>query len=328
MQIFQNPNTNLSIRNFPGVAENSGSIGLGDAYTTDTQYPFYNTIDWFLLKHSGTGAVSLVRFWQEFLKEDPNQYNIKATSFRCKKVFDSSQGFNAAGIDSILGGSFPKQDQSQPAWSVLTCDINGDGTQDTVLGKAVYASSNITFNFHVSLGDGLGGFDKVSKLEQQTLPAPEPKGDGMFSVTNLNGGLYPTLAYVYQRKDDSSFLCLSVDGRSDASVSRVTQYPVTTNPGTDKIQVMPVDLSGTGMGDWFFYSLANDAPTVVPVYNVANPTDLLSSAENSIGLVSTVSYGCLSDSKGYNSTVDWKDYKDIETANYMSRGPLTMWSRL
>ena len=321
VQIFQNPNTsNLSFRNFPGVVENSGSIGLGDAYTTDTQYPFDNTIDWFLLKHSGTGAVSLVRVWQEFLEEEPNQYNIKATSFRCKKVFDSSQGFNAAGIDSILGGPFPKQDQSQPAWSVLTCDINGDGTQDIVLGKAVYASSNITFNFHVSLGDGLGGFDKVSELEQQTLSAPEPKGDGMFSVTNINGGLYPTLAYVYQRKDDSSFLCLSVDGRSDASVSRVAQYPVTTNPGTDNLQVMPVDLSGTGMGDWFFYSLANDTPTVVPVYNIANPTDLLSSAENSMGLVSTVSYGCLSDSKVYNSTVDWKDYKDIETANYIVQG--------
>ena len=72
VQIGQNPNTsNLSFRNFPGVAENSGSIGLGDAYITDTQYPFDNTIDWFLLKHSGTGAVSLVRVWQEFLRKIP-----------------------------------------------------------------------------------------------------------------------------------------------------------------------------------------------------------------------------------------------------------------
>ena len=321
VQIFQGQNaSSLSFRNFPGVAENSGSIGLGDALTTDTQYPFDNTIDWFLLKHSGTGAVSLVRVWQEFLKDDPNQYKIKATSFRCAKVFDSSKGFNAAGIDSTLGGPFPKQDPSQPAWSVLTCDINGDGTQDIVLGKAVYASSIITFTFHVSLGDGLGGFEKVSELTPQTLPVPEPKGDGTFSVTNINGGLYPTLAYVYQRKDDSSFVCLSVDGRSDASVSLVTQYPVTTNPGTDKMQVIPMDLSGTGMGGWFFYSLANDAPTIVPVYNIANPTDLLLSAENSMGLVSTVSYGCLSDSNVYNSTIDWKNYKGVETTNYIVQG--------
>ena len=321
VQIYQKQNAStLSFRNFPGVADDSGSIGLGDAFETDTQYQFDNTIDWFLLKQSGTGAVSLVRVWQEFLKDDPNQYNIKTTSFRCAKVFDSSQGFDAAGVDCIIAGPFPKQDPSQPAWSVLTCDINGDGTQDIVLGKAVYATPNITFTFHVSLGDGLGGFGTSSELTPQTLPAPEPKGDGMFSVTNINGGLYPTLAYVYQRNDDSSFVCLSVDGRSDASVSPVTQYPITANPGIDKVQVMPVDLSGTGMGGWFLYSLANEAPITVPVYNTAHPTDLLLSAENSMGLVSTVSYGCLSDTNVYNSTVDWKNYKDIETANYIVQG--------
>ena len=142
----------------------------------------------------------------------------------------------------------------------------------------------------------------------------------MLSVTNINGGIYPILAYVYQRNDDSSFVCLSVDGRSDASVSQVTQYPVTANPGKDKMQVIPVDLSGTGVGGWFFYSLSNDTPAIVPVYNTAHPTDLLSSAENSMGLLTTASYGCLSNKAVYSFTFDWKNCKDIETANYIVQG--------
>lgn len=318
VQIYQK-GSNLSFRNFPGVADNAGSIGLGNAIETDTQYTFDNTIDWFLLRHSGTGAVSLVRVWQDFLPNDPNQYNIKTTSFRCAKVFDSSKGFDPAGTECVIGGPFPKQDPNSPSWSVLTCDINGDGTQDIVLGKAVHTPSDVTLTFQVSLGDGLGGFAKVSEITKN-LAAPAAKGDGMFSITNIHGGLYPSLAYVYQRNDDSSFICLSVDGLSDSTISPVTQYPITSNPGTEQTQVMPVDLSATGMGGWLVYSLAGGVPTVVPVYNVAQPTDLLLSAENSMGLVSTFSYGCLSDSNVYNSTVDWKNYQDIETDNYIVQG--------
>jgi hypothetical protein len=246
VQIYQN-GTKLSLRNFPIIVDASGSIKLGDAYQTDTEFEFDNTIDWFLLKHSGTGAVSLVRVWQEFLSNDPNQYQIKTTSFRCTKVFDSSKGFHTDGFESILGGPFSKEDDGQPKWSVLSCDINGDGTQDIVLGKAEYKDSKMAFIFQVSLGDGLGGFAKISPL-QRTMEAPEPKGDGIFSVTNINGGLYPSLGYVFQRKDDGSFICLSIDGRCDGTVSPLTQYPVTADPGSSDTRAMPIDLNGTGMG--------------------------------------------------------------------------------
>lgn len=127
---------------------------------------FDNTIDWFLLRHSGTGAVSLVRVWQELQSDDAKKYHIKTTSFRCAKEGSSSKGFDPAGVESIIGGPFTKDNPTQPKWSVLSCDINGDGTQDIVLGKAEYQSPDMTFIFQVSLGDGLGGFAKVSELTQ------------------------------------------------------------------------------------------------------------------------------------------------------------------
>jgi hypothetical protein len=248
VQIFPN-GQNLSFRNFPGVANesNSGSIGLADVIQTDTTYGFDNTIDWFLLKHSGTGAVSLVRVWQEVLPND--LYDIKATSFRCLVTGDSSKGFKATGIDSMLGGPFPKRDANAPVLSILSCDINGDGTQDIVLGKAEFQTPNMVFRYVVSLGDGMGSFAKCGdELTQTVENAMEPKGDGRFSVTNLNGGLYPSLAYVYQQSNDISFVCMSVVGRCGAAVSPIVPYPVTPDPKTENTQVIPADLSGIGIG--------------------------------------------------------------------------------
>ncbi|KAK2672991.1 hypothetical protein RAB80_010534 [Fusarium oxysporum f. sp. vasinfectum] len=286
VQTFPN-GQNLSFRNFPGVANesNSGSIGLADGIQTDTTYGFDNTIDWFLLKHSGTGAVSLVRVWQEILPND--LYNIKATSFRCLVTGDSSKGFRATGIDSMLGGPFPKRDANAPVWSILSCDINGDVTQDIVLGKAEFQAPNMVFRYLVSLGDGMGSFAKCGdELTQTVENAVEPKEDGRFSVTNPNGGLYPSLAYVCQQSCDSSFVCMSVDGRCDAAVSPIVPYPVTPDPKTENTQVIPADLSGIGMGGWLFYSLTAEGKlSIVPVYNTGQPTDLLSSSNDSMGLV-------------------------------------------
>ncbi|KAH7478369.1 hypothetical protein FOMA001_g10235 [Fusarium oxysporum f. sp. matthiolae] len=275
VQIFPN-GQNLSFRNFPGVANesNSGSIGLADVIQTDTTYGFDNTIDWFLLKHSGTGAVSLVRVWQEVLPND--LYDIKATSFRCLVTGDSSKGFKATGIDSMLGGPFPKRDANAPVLSILSCDINGDGTQDIVLGKAEFQTPNMVFRYVVSLGDGMGSFAKCGdELTQTVENAMEPKGDGRFSVTNLNGGLYPSLAYVYQQSNDISFVCiLTAEGKL----------------------------------------------SIVPVYNTGQPTDLLSSSNDSMGLVTAFSYGCLTDPDVYDSGVDWRNYPPTDPGNYVVKG--------
>ncbi|EXK31543.1 hypothetical protein FOMG_13180 [Fusarium oxysporum f. sp. melonis 26406] len=275
VQIFPN-GQNLSFRNFPGVANESksGSIGLADVIQTDTTCGFDNTIDWFLLKHSGTGAVSLVRVWQEVLPND--LYDIKATSFRCLVTGDSSKGFKATGIDSMLGGPFPKRDANAPVLSILSCDINGDGTQDIVLGKAEFQAPNMVFRYLVSLGDGMGSFAKCGdELTQTVENAMEPKGDGRFSVTNLNGGLYPSLAYVYQQSNDISFVCiLTAEGKL----------------------------------------------SIVPVYNTGQPTDLLSSSNDSMGLVTAFSYGCLTDPDVYDSAVDWRNYPPTDPGNYVIKG--------
>ncbi|KAF4951518.1 hypothetical protein FGADI_7402 [Fusarium gaditjirri] len=126
------------------------------------------------------------------------------------------------------------------------------------------------------------------------------------SAANLNGGLYPSLAYIYQQTSDSSFICISVDGRCDAM--------------TENTQVTPADLSGTGMGGWLFYSLTpEDKLGIVPVYNTGNPTDLLSSSIDSMGLVTTFSYGCLTDPDVYDSGVDWRNYTPTDPGNYRSQ---------
>ncbi|KAH7200342.1 hypothetical protein DER44DRAFT_813718 [Fusarium oxysporum] len=285
VQILPN-GQNLSFRNFPGVINesNSGSIGLADGIQTDTTYGFDNTI--------------------EILPND--LYNIKATSFRCLVTGDSSKGFKATGINSILGGPFPKRDTNAPVLSILSCDINGDGTQDIVLGKAEFQAPNMVFRYLVSLGDGMGSFAKCGdELTQTVENAMEPKGDGRFSVTNLNGGLYPSLVYVYQQGNDISFVCMSVDGRCGAAVSPIVPYPVTPDPKTENTQVIPADLSKL---------------SIVPVYNTGQPTDLLSSSNDSMGLVTAFSYGCLTDPDVYDSGVDWRNYPPTDPGNYVVKG--------
>ncbi|KAK2128765.1 hypothetical protein NOF04DRAFT_1346092 [Fusarium oxysporum II5] len=285
VQIFPN-GQNLSFRNFPGVTNesNSGSIGLADGIQTDTTYGFDNTI--------------------EILPND--LYNIKATSFRCLVTGDSSKGFKATGINSILGGPFPKRDANAPVLSILSCDINGDGTQDIVLGKAEFQAPNMVFRYLVSLGDGMGSFAKCGdELTQTVENAMEPKGDGRFSVTNLNGGLYPSLVYVYQQGNDISFVCMSVDGRCGAAVSPIVPYPVTPDPKMENTQVIPEDLSKL---------------SIVPVYNTGQPTDLLSSSNDSMGLVTAFSYGCLTDPDVYDSGVDWRNYPPTDPGNYVVKG--------
>ncbi|KAG7412944.1 hypothetical protein Forpe1208_v008565 [Fusarium oxysporum f. sp. rapae] len=179
----------------------------------------------------------------------------------------------------------------------------------------------MVFKYLVSLGDGMGGFAKCGdELTQAVERAEEPEGDGRFSVTNLNGGLYPSLAYVYQQKSDSSFVCMSVDGRCDAIMSPVIPYLVTPDPQTENTQVILADLSGIGMGGWLFYSLTEGKPSIVPAYNTGQPTDLLSTSNDSMGLVTTFLYGCLTDPGVYDSGVDWRDYPPTDPGNYDVQG--------
>ncbi|KZZ91817.1 Rhs repeat-associated core [Moelleriella libera RCEF 2490] len=314
VQIYSNPGAEsssppkISFRNFPGKSDSSG-ISLGAGIETHTVDAFNNTIGWFLLKQAGTSAVSLMRIWKDSASGSTS-YAIKATSYKCAKAGDSADGFATTGVTSVL----TQQDSANgndPYWNVLICDINGDGNQDIVLATASLSDSNISFKYLVSLGDGFGSFYEAFTIDRTVKPPSPPAVSpdsssiaGQFSVTNLSGGLYPSLSYVFTDAKPGNYWCASVDGCSDGTVtSTMALYPLTTSaPGLPAAQVMPLDITGNGMGDWLIYSQEAGASSVsiVPVYNTAQPTDMLSTALDPLGLTTTVAYGTLSDTVVYD----------------------------
>ncbi|KAF5975607.1 virulence plasmid b [Fusarium coicis] len=312
IQIFQNGDK-LSLRNFPGLVDKDGVIGLGDAYQTDTAYDFANTMDWFLLRRPGTGAHSLVRVWKDFTVGQ-DQYVINTTSFSCAKVFDSSTGFEPVGKQSTITGPYPKDNGGLPDWSVMSCDVNGDGAQDIVLGRSKWDNGSMMFTFIIALADGTGLFIKGSEQGPPAVPAAQPNPDmpAAFTVSNIHGGLYPSLTYVYQQ-DDENIVCLSVGGRAAATVSGIDTFPLANIPGFDKPVISPVDLNGTGMGGWLLTNSTAGVPQVVAIYNKSQPVDLLSAAQDPMGLMTRVAYGCLSDVNVYDPLQDWRNYKNDST---------------
>lgn len=119
----------LTFRNYPCINEN-GSIGLGDPVTTRTNYDARETLDWFQLKHSSTGAKSITRIWASGIGRGMRQ--LKATTFALREDTGSSGGFEELST-SLLGGPVSS---NAPVATVLPCDINADGTQDIVLVSA------------------------------------------------------------------------------------------------------------------------------------------------------------------------------------------------
>jgi hypothetical protein len=119
----------LTFRNYPSVNEN-GSIGLGDPVTTRTKYDARETLDWFQLKHSSTGAKSITRVWASGIGRGMRQ--LKTTTFALREATGSSGGFEELS-PSLLGD--PVSSNAAVA-TVLPCDINADGTQDIVLVSA------------------------------------------------------------------------------------------------------------------------------------------------------------------------------------------------
>lgn len=119
----------LTFRNYPCINEN-GSIGLGDPVTTRTNYDARETLDWFQLKHSSTGAKSITRIWASGTGRGMRQ--LKATTFALREATGSSGGFEELST-SLLGDPVSS---NAPVATVLPCDINADGTQDIVLVSA------------------------------------------------------------------------------------------------------------------------------------------------------------------------------------------------
>lgn len=128
IQIFAlNNQQRLAFRNYAGV-NNNGQISLKDPVTSETNYDVRETLEWFQMKHSGTGASSLARLWVQDV--GGNGYQLKATTFTVAITGEIQEL-----TTSLLGD--PSSSRHSQA-SVLPCDINADGTQDLVVAFAKY----------------------------------------------------------------------------------------------------------------------------------------------------------------------------------------------
>lgn len=302
-----NDNGKLTFRNWTSVIQDNKAT-LKEAVITTTKYDSAGSIDWIQLSHAGTGAKSLARIWE---RTETGIRQIKATTFEI-----GQDGKLTDTTTSTLGNPILTKDSKQ---SVLSCDINADGVQDIVIATANFYSDQVVLTFAIYLGNGFGGFRKYGEDVVRKIACEEPKtasNFGEFFVTNLNGSNYPSLSYVYQTKYANSQICLSVDGRSDATLGPIVSYRLADKLAFDKIQVIATDLNGNGIGDWLFYTLDRGTPRVLPTYNRSKCVDLLSWASDSMGLRTSLQYGCLSDEKVYKSGVSWKAYHNDSKDSY------------
>lgn len=307
IQIFTDRNK-LTFRNFPSF-NSDGQVGLLDAVTSSTSYANTPTIEWIQLTHAGTGAKSLVRIWADDLGLGRSQ--IKATTFTIAEDETVREG-----TTSMLG---EPTHVASTRYSVLSCDINADGAQDIMLATADYSNGRIGLTVRAFLGDGYGEFQEYggSIFKEVTAPTPLKTSDfGRFHVTNLNGSNYPSLSYVYRVKYTRAYACVTVDGRSDGLLGNAVCHELATDLPGDNLEVTAVDLNGNGMGDWLFHTFDGGVPKVAPVYNRAKVVDLLSLAEDSMGLRTSIAYGYLSDHEVYAPGVDWKKYANTLTDSY------------
>ncbi|PPJ58803.1 hypothetical protein CBER1_08238 [Cercospora berteroae] len=313
VQIFTDKQK-LAFRNFPAL-NRDGQVDLRDAILSPTAYDNVNTIDWFQLRHAVTDTKSLVRIWAKDL--GMGRIQLQATTFSLVKALDSSTGFKEVKT-SCLGKPIQSGiDKVKP--SILPCDINADGVQDVVLARVEWKGGRMVFNFDIFLGDGAGGFKQYGDSIPKSIAAEQPlNGDrpGEFYVTNINGSNYPSLSYVYQERTAKSYVSLTVEGRSDCRMTDIIPNTIAKDLPGKNMQIAPSDINGNGTGDWLFHNIENDVPRVVPVYNQANATGLLSWAQDPMGLRSSLTYGCLTDPAVYNPQVDWTRYENTTKDGY------------
>ncbi|VUC37132.1 unnamed protein product [Clonostachys rosea] len=138
---------------------------------------------------------------------------------------------------------------------------------------------------------------------------------GQFYVTNLKGSNYANLSYVYRAKFVLAQACSTVGETNDGQFSSGKCHELGQDLLGDRIQLTASDLNGNGIGDWVFWTLDGGIPKLVPVYNHAKVVDFLSSAEDLMGLKTLLTYGCMSDPRGYTPGVDWKKYTYSSAVN-------------
>lgn len=151
----------------------------------------------------------------------------------------------------------------------------------------LHGPSCMRIHVRTCLEDGHGKFEESRPSIMRDITAPMPMKTtefGEFHVTNLNGSSYPSLSYVYRAKFSRSYVCVTVDGRSDGQLSNAMSHEIgISTPGANG-QLTAADLNGNGMDDWLFWTLDGGIPTLAPVYNHAKVVDFLLSAKDPMWL--------------------------------------------
>jgi RHS repeat-associated protein len=312
VQIFPDQQK-LAFRVFSSIDE-AGHLSLTDAKISRTSYNFVDTISWLDVGASMDGSKTLVRIWAS---DDGGNHILKATSFKLQQNLTSDQQLEETATSVI--GTYDTEERSKI--TVLTCDVNGDGVQDLVtcfldpVGEGCETTINITFT--TFLNDGLGNFERNGDPSplRFTMPADQaPDGIGDFHITNLYAADYPCISYVYQEYISGNYCALVTQSSCTGLFGPLRYYTLAEKQAlpAGSFEIMSADFNGTGLGDWLFHQLKDDVYTACPVYNTGTPTDILFSARDSMGLLSTVSYMPMSNSDIYRSGVDWKNYPQQE----------------
>lgn len=312
VQIYKGDGQKIAFRRFPALARD-GNIELMDAISTTTMYADLGTIDWVQINHSSTGVKSLVRVWAEDIGYGNSR--IKTTTFTLGDPRDP----NAKIAETTTSVLLEKVSSNDLDYSVLACDINADGTQDIVIANAKYVTGSMTMSYTTFLGDGNGSFSKHGETLTRGVSAPPPSKSskyGQFHITNLNCSDYPSLSYVYPRSDQPGYFCISVEGQSNGLCSAASKHDISGFLPNNKMNVVPVDMNGDGLGDWLFHSIENDIPRIIVTRNLASVPNFLSSVRDSLGLRTTLKYSTLTDTNIYDPGVDWRAFTNDSLDSY------------
>ncbi|KAL7894003.1 hypothetical protein HDV64DRAFT_261296 [Trichoderma sp. TUCIM 5745] len=305
VQIFADNEDKITLRKFPAVVDNN-QASLLDAVSWNTDYLNQGTLDWVPVMEVGSGRRNLVRIWAETVD---GYDQIRSTTFSDA----GDAGFRETATCSL---GEPRR-TSGAKYTVLPCDINADGVQDLVLACSSYDGQYMMLTYDVYLGDGHGSFYKHGDTTTRSLAVDTPSNGGnagSFHMTNIDGSNYPSLCFVYEQAESGRFVGLAVDGQCDGTLSDVVLYPIADGlASASSPQITPIDLNGSGTGDWLIYTLENDVPRVKPVYNQFDSvTDLMRRTQNPLGMQTTISYGVVSDPSVYKPGIDWENLPIVQ----------------
>lgn len=258
--------------------------------------PWYekgSTVDWVVIRHHISGSTGLVHITNVHSKQGMRE--LCATTFKSTSLLGDTAAF-VRGTTSVLT-SFDYSDGVER--SVLSCDINGDGTQDIVLCSMRPSQGVFKFNLMSFIHDGQGTF---SKQQERTFMIRNDMLDtskkGQFITVSLDNGRYPSVGYLYPDTVKNSWVLLSGRGDSQGNIAefqKTTLFSAITAP-IDSFTLTQTDLNGNGVSDWFAYRITGSTFSLCPIYSKLENAELLKSVTNPLGLKQTLNYASLNSS--------------------------------